>query len=57
MMVNPWDNIEKAFEQMFTESIVIEHNAEKQTIEAAVFIDNTGDSLVDDALDTDREDI
>lgn len=42
---------------MFTESVVIVHKNEKQTIEAAVFIDNTADSVIDDALDTDIEEI
>ena len=42
---------------MYAESVVIEHEAKRQTLRAAVFTDNTGDSLVDDTLDTDREDI
>lgn len=46
---------------MFTESVVISGSRGekqfKQTIEAAVFIDMTGDAISDSALDTDREDI
>lgn len=46
---------------MFTESIVISgkrgDKAFRQTIEAAVFVDMTGDALTGDAIDTDREDI
>lgn len=60
-MKSPWKNIDEAFEPMFTESVVISgrrgDKAFRQTIEAAVFIDMTGDALTDDAIDTDREDI
>ena len=57
MMKSPWKDNDVAFEPMFTESIVLTHKNEKQSIEAAVFIDNTADSIVDEALDTDFEEI
>lgn len=56
-MKSPWKDNDVAFEPMFTESVVIVHKNEKQTIEAAVFIDNTADSVIDEALDTDIEEI
>lgn len=56
-MKSPWKDYDAAFEPMFSESIVLTHLSKKQTIEAAVFIDNTGDALNDDMIDTDREDI
>lgn len=56
-MKSPWKDNDVAFEPMFTESVVIAHEGKKQTIEAAVFIDNTADAIVDEALDTDIEEI
>lgn len=56
-MESPWKENDDAFMPMFTESIVLTHQKQKQTISAAVFTDNTGDALADDNLDTDREDI
>lgn len=61
MMKSPWIDNDKAFAPMFTESIVISgkrgNKTFRQTIEAAIFVDMTGDALTDDAIDTDREDI
>lgn len=61
MMKSPWIDNDKAFAPMFTESIVISckrsNKTIKQTIEAAVFVDMTGDAISDNTLDTDREDI
>jgi len=60
-MKSPWIDNDKAFAPMFTESIVISckrsNKTIKQTIEAAVFVDMTGDAISDNTLDTDREDI
>lgn len=60
-MKSPWTDNDKAYSPMFTESVVISgtrgQDSFRQTIEAAVFVDNTGDALTDDAIDTDREDI
>lgn len=60
MSKSPWKDIDNAFLPMFTESVVVSgkrgQNVFKQTIEAAVFVDMTGDALADD-IDTDREDI
>ena len=57
MTKSPWTDNDVAFEPMFTESVVIIHKDEKQTIEAAVFVDSTDDAAIDDALDTDIEQI
>lgn len=56
-MCNPWKEVDEAFQLMFDESIVITHGGEKATIEVVVFTDNTGDSLVEETMDTTREDI
>lgn len=56
-MKNPWKDYDAAFAPMFTESIVLTHQDKKQTLEVAVFTDNTGDALTEDMMDTDREDI
>lgn len=59
MSKSPWTDIDDAFKQMYTESIVISGRRGsqqfKQTIEAAVFIDNTGDATSDDMMDTNME--
>ena len=57
MSVSPWKDFDEAFESMFDESVVITHEGERQTLKAAVFIDNTGDALTDAGMDSDREDI
>lgn len=61
MIKSPWIDIDEAFYPMFTESMVISgkhgQNEFRQTIEAAVFVDMTGDAFEDNAVDTDREDI
>ena len=61
MKISPWKDNDDAFRPMFTESIVLsgirENGTFKQTIEAAVFTDMTGDAMTDEAIDTDREDI
>lgn len=59
-MKSPWTDNDKAYSPMFTESVVISgtrgQEGFRQTIEAAVFVDNTGDALAEN-IDTDREDI
>lgn len=59
-MKSPWTDNDKAYSPMFTESVVISgtrgQDSFRQTIEAAVFVDNTGDALAEN-IDTDREDI
>lgn len=57
MNKSPWKETDKAFEQMFDESVVLTHGSKTNTIKAAVFTDMTGDSITDDNMDTDREDI
>ena len=60
MSKSPWKDIDDAFIPMFTESVIVSgkhgQNAFKQTIEAAVFVDMTGDALSEN-IDTDMEDI
>lgn len=60
-MKSPWTDNDKAFAPMFTESVIISgkrgQEVFKQTIEAAIFLDMTGDALADNTIDTDREDI
>ena len=61
MTKSPWTDSNEAYGPMFTESVVISGTREtgtfKQTIQAAVFVDITGDALTDDAMDTDMETI
>lgn len=57
-MGDPFKSIDKAFEPMMTEEVVVvTPDGQRQTIKAFVAVDNTGDPLCDEMMDTDREDI
>lgn len=60
-MKSPWTGNEKAFDPMFDESVTIHGNRDgvefRQTIATSIFQDITGDSLTEDTIDTDREDV
>ena len=54
---SPWDSCADAFAPMYNEPISITHGGQRTTLRAAVFLAGTGDALVDEAMDTEREDI
>ena len=54
---SPWDEIDSAFDPMFSESLAIDHGGKKTTLRAAVFVSGTGDTLTDSTMETEREDI
>ena len=60
-MKNPWNNNEKAFAPMFTESIQItgkrDTHTPNETLDCVIFSDTTGDPLSDQSINTEREDI
>ncbi len=56
MMTNPWD-IDEAFEPMLTDEIAVTSNGNKQTLQAAVFVDSTADLMNQDMVDTEVEHI
>ena len=62
MSKSPFQNIEAAFTPMYEESVVIrgtrpDNKSFAQTISAAIFLSMMGDSISEDTMDTDREDI
>ena len=60
-MRNPWENNDKAFAPMFTESVQITGKRDtlttNETLECVIFSDTTGDPFSSEAVSTDREDI
>ena len=60
-MKSPWENIDKAFEPMFQEPVLVTCKRNNKTIEqtilCSVFSSTTGEPLVDDSLETDRVDL
>ena len=58
MAKNPWTDIEKAFEPMYDEVVVVEtKNGSRQSLNVIVSSDSTGDALADDMIGSDRMDI
>ena len=58
MTNSPWKDFDEAFEPMFDESVSVKtKDGKKTTLRVSVFTDGTADPLMDDALDTEREDI
>lgn len=56
--MNPFHNIESAFDVFFTEGVIVKlRDGSTHTIQACVMADNTGDVITDTAVDTNREDI
>ena len=60
-MKDPWTIDNPAFEPMYNEPVVIRHKdgnrTVEQTVSVAVFSAMTGDTISNDAIDTDREEI
>lgn len=61
-MRSPWEETDKAFEPMHTETVVFvckrKGDADmRQAVDVAVFADGTGDVLSEGQMDTDRQDI
>lgn len=58
MAKNPWTDIEKAFEPMYDEVVVVEtKNGSRQSLNVIVSTDSTGDALANDMIGSDRMDI
>lgn len=62
MMTNPWNDIDKAFAPMFTETVSVsgkrkDNKSFKTNVEVCIFTDNTSDVISDSALDSDSESI
>lgn len=54
-MHNPWDDIEEAFEPMFTDAIAVDSAANRQTLQVIVFNDGSADVVSPDLAATDIE--
>lgn len=54
-MHNPWDDIEEAFEPMFTDAIAIDGNSGRQTLKVVVFDATDNEALSEDMVDSDRK--
>lgn len=57
-MKSPFRHIDSAFDVFYDEQIVVEcKDGRKQTLQACVMTDNTGDPLSEELVDSEREDL